>query len=106
MPDGTCMVCGRIIPEGRHICLSCMGQEMQSFQPKYYKIVPARGNRKLLRMKQMLRKRYFRIVDDCGWVYHIATDNNKMIAANIALLVPHVRSAAEISREEFEEAQT
>ena len=32
MPDGTCMVCGRVIPEGRHICLSCEGQnEMQQF---------------------------------------------------------------------------
>ena len=32
MPDNTCMLCGRIIPEGRHICLSCEGQnEMQRF---------------------------------------------------------------------------
>lgn len=29
MPDGTCMVCGRIIPEGRHICLSCWDYDDQ-----------------------------------------------------------------------------
>lgn len=23
MPDNTCVCCGRIIPEGRHICLHC-----------------------------------------------------------------------------------
>ncbi len=91
MPDGTCMVCGRIIPEGRHICLSCEGQnEMQTFRRK----------------ESSRAKRYFRIVDDCGWVYYIATDNDKMIAANIALLVPHVRSAAEITKKEFEEEKT
>lgn len=32
MPDNTCVCCGKIIPEGRHICLSCEGQnEMQRF---------------------------------------------------------------------------
>lgn len=30
--DNTCICCGRIIPEGRHICLQCeRGNEMQSF---------------------------------------------------------------------------
>lgn len=32
MPDNTCVCCGKIIPEGRQICLSCEGQnEMQTF---------------------------------------------------------------------------
>ena len=93
MPDGTCMVCGRVIPEGRHICLSCEGQnEMQQFGRS-----SGSGG---------VPKRYFRIVDDCGWKYVVATDNPNMMAADIALLVPHVRSAAEISREKFEEAQS
>lgn len=32
MTDNTCITCGRIIPEGRHICLHCERQnEMQRF---------------------------------------------------------------------------
>lgn len=90
MPDGTCMVCGRVIPEGRHICLSCEGQnEMQRFCSSGSGGAP---------------KRYFRIVDDCGWTYTVATDNLDLIAANIVLLVPHVRSAAEITKKQYEEA--
>lgn len=35
MPDNTCIVCGRIIPEGRHICLACGDyDDMQTFQTK------------------------------------------------------------------------
>lgn len=87
MPDGTCMVCGRVIPEGRHICLSCEGQnEMQQFA-----CTSGSGG---------TPKQYFRIVDDCGWSYIVATNNPNMTVANIALLVPHVRSAAEITKEE------
>ena len=87
MPDGTCMVCGRIIPEGRHICLSCEGQnEMQRFCSS-----SGSGG---------APKRYVRIVDDCGWEYVVATNNPNMMAANIALLVPHVRTAADITKEE------
>lgn len=43
-------------------------------------------------------------IDDCGWTYHIVTDRLDLRAADIVLLVPHVRSAAEITQEEFEEA--
>lgn len=87
MPDGTCMVCGHIIPEGRYICLSCEGQnEMQRF-------CSSSGSGGAPR-------KYFRIVDDCGWSYIVTTDNQSMTAANIALLVPHVRTAAEITKEE------
>ena len=32
MNENTCVCCGRIIPEGRHICLLCEGQnDMQTF---------------------------------------------------------------------------
>lgn len=32
MPDNTCVCCGAIIPEGRHICLLCEGEnEVQRF---------------------------------------------------------------------------
>ena len=87
MCDNTCICCGRIIPEGRHICLACEHEnEVQIFHQHAPKA-----------------KRYFRITDDCGWVHHIATDREDMLAADIVLLVPHVRSAAEISRSEFEE---
>lgn len=35
MPDNTCIVCGKIIPEGRHICLNCEhGNDMQTFRPR------------------------------------------------------------------------
>lgn len=34
MQDNTCVCCGRIIPEGRHICLSCGSyDDMQTFRP-------------------------------------------------------------------------
>lgn len=46
--------------------------------------------------------KYYRVVDDCGWTYYIGTDMDDLTAANIALLVPHVRSAAEITKEEYE----
>ena len=86
--DNTCVCCGRIIPEGGHICLACGDyDEMQTFRQHE---------------TDKQKKRYFRIVDDCGWTYHIATDNMDMSSANIALLTPHVRSAAEITKEEFE----
>lgn len=35
MPDNTCICCGRIIPEGRHICLACGDyDDMQTFKPR------------------------------------------------------------------------
>lgn len=35
MPDNTCICCGRIIPEGRQICLHCGDyDDMQTFQRK------------------------------------------------------------------------
>ena len=35
VPKNHCMKCGAIIPEGRHICLTCEGaNEMQTFEPK------------------------------------------------------------------------
>lgn len=35
MNEPKCIVCGRIIPEGRFICLHCEGQnEMQKFRKK------------------------------------------------------------------------
>ena len=34
MQDNTCVCCGRIIPKGRHICLSCGDyDDMQTFKP-------------------------------------------------------------------------
>jgi hypothetical protein len=74
------------------ICLACGDyDEMQTFRQHE---------------TEQQKKRYFRIVDECGWTYHIETDNTDMISANIALLVPHVRSAAEITKEEFERSYT
>ena len=33
--DNFCISCGRIIPEGRQICLHCEGQnDMQTFRPR------------------------------------------------------------------------
>lgn len=35
MPDNTCICCGRVIPEGRQICLACGDyDDMQTFQTK------------------------------------------------------------------------
>lgn len=91
MPDNICMLCGRIIPEGRHICLSCEGQnEMQTFRKK---AEPAE--------KPM---QYFRIKDDCGFIHYVTTDRLDLTAASIALLTPHVRSAKQISKEDYEAA--
>lgn len=42
MPDNTCVCCGTIIPEGRHICLLCEGEnEVQHF---HQQIPPVRTN--------------------------------------------------------------
>ena len=31
--DGKCMICGAVIPEGRHICLTCEGtDDLQIFR--------------------------------------------------------------------------
>ena len=33
MPDNTCICCGKIIPEGQHICLACGDyDDMQTFR--------------------------------------------------------------------------
>ena len=35
MEDNTCICCGRIIPEGRHICLACGDyDDMWTFKPR------------------------------------------------------------------------
>ena len=35
MPDNTCIVCGRIIPKGGHLCLACGDyDDMQTFKRK------------------------------------------------------------------------
>lgn len=98
MHDNTCIRCGRIIPEGRHICLACGDyDDMQTFRPSSRAHYPE--------PVKPQKKRYFRIVDECGWTHYISTDREDACVANIALLTPHVRSAVEISREEFEEVQ-
>lgn len=88
MHDNTCIRCGRPIPDDMRICLACGDyDDMQTFRQHE---------------TDKQKKRYFRIVDECGWTYHIATDNMDLSSSNIALLVPHVRSASEITKEEFE----
>ena len=92
MTKNKCLRCGRPIPEDLRICLASGDyDDMQTFSQ------PAR--------KPSKQKKYFCIVDDCGWTHYISTDREDASDANIALLTPHVRSAAEITREEFEEAQ-
>jgi predicted nucleic acid-binding Zn ribbon protein len=88
MQENRCIRCGRPIPEDMRICLACGDyDEMQTFRQHE---------------TDKQKKRYFRIVDECGWTHCISTDREDACAANIALLVPHVRSAAEITKEEFE----
>lgn len=91
MQDNRCSRCGRPIPDDMRICLACGDyDDQQTFEQTE---------------RKKPKKRYFRIVDECGWTHYISTDREDACAANIALLTPHARSAAEISREEFEEAQ-
>lgn len=91
MPDNTCICCGKIIPEGQHICLACGDyDDMQTFRQN---TKPA--------AKPM---QYFRIKDDCGFVHYVSTDRQDLTAASIVLLTPHVRSAAQISKAEYEAA--
>ena len=47
-------------------------------------------------------EKYFLIIDECGWRYYIKTDNPDIANLDL-LLVPHVRSAFEITKSEFEE---
>ncbi len=51
-------------------------------------------------MNEKPKKRRFRIIDDCGWTHTIETDQPDLLAADIVLLVPHVRSAADITEKE------
>lgn len=44
------------------------------------------------------------IKDDCGFVHYVSTDRQDLTAASIVLLTPHVRSAAQISKAEYEAA--
>ena len=87
--ENRCIACGKVIPEGRHVCLLCASEnDVQSFEPR--------------RPSTRRPMKYFHIVDDCGWDYYIASDRPDLIAANIVLLTPHVRKAAEITRREYE----
>lgn len=53
MPDNTCVCCGRIIPEGRQICLACGDyDDMQTFKPRIRTLgdqIRAMSNRELAR---------------------------------------------------------
>ena len=89
MKNNTCVCCGRVIPEGRQICLHCGDyDDQQTFRQ------PCNG-----------AKRFFSITDDCGWLYFVATNRTDMTARDIVLLTPHVRAAREITRAEFEGAK-
>lgn len=55
-------------------------------------------------MNEKPKKRRVRIVDDCGWTHIVETDRPDLMAADIVLLVPHVRSAAEITDAEEDTA--
>ena len=46
-------------------------------------------------------EKYFLIIDECGWRYYIKTDNPDISNLDL-LLAPHIRSASEISKEDFE----
>lgn len=84
MAENTCVCCGAIIPDGRHICLLCeKSNEVQIFHQH-----PPKA------------KRYFRVTDDCGWAHIVETDRPDLTAADIEILVPHVRSATEITEKE------
>lgn len=46
-------------------------------------------------------EKYFLIIDDCGWKYYIKCNNPD--SNNLDwLLVPHVRSAKELTKEQYE----
>lgn len=82
MTENTCICCGIVIPEGRQICKLCDdGGDSPSAQ------------------KPM---KYFCIVDDCGWTYHVATDNVTLTESK-ACMIPHVRKARELTHREYDE---
>lgn len=65
MTENTCIRCGRIIPEGRHICLLCEGEnEVQHFQTQ---IPPVRTNGDRIRS----------MVDDEDLLYAVGTNCNR-----------------------------
>ena len=85
-----------MIPEDMRICLACGDYDyQQTFRPSSRAHYPE--------PVKPQKKRYFRIVDECGWTHYISTDREDACAANIALLTPCVRSATEITKYEFEE---
>lgn len=79
--EKRCMVCGRLIPEERYICILCEGvNDMQTF-------------------KTEKKKRYFRIVDDAFMVHYVAVEDGVSV-----MLAPYTRQADEISKEEYDSA--
>lgn len=72
MQDNTCVCCGRIIPEGRHICLSCGSyDDMQTFRPSsraYYPEPPKVTNADRIRQMtdEELREFLNDIADKCS----------------------------------------
>lgn len=87
--ESRCIRCGRIVPEGEYQCVACSEYDdtMVYRMRVDHKPEPA--------------LKYFRIADECGWTYYVATDNLKLNEKAV-LLVPHVRSAREITRQEYE----
>jgi len=80
MNEKRCMVCGRLIPEERYICLHCEGMnDMQTFKTESKPL------------------RYFRIVDDAYMVHYVAVADGVSV-----ILAPYTRQATEISKAEYE----
>lgn len=46
-------------------------------------------------------EKYFLIIDDCGWRYYIKTDNPDIANLDL-LLASQVRSAKELTKEQYE----
>lgn len=64
--DNTCVCCGRIIPEGRQICLHCGDyDDQQRFKPDALPIVRTNGDR----IRSM--------VDDEDLLYAVGTNCNR-----------------------------
>ena len=57
--------------------------------------------RSLLYSNEGADMRYFRITDECGMTFLMASSNDEKTAEEIEMLTPYVRKAEEITQEQY-----
>lgn len=89
MADNTCIRCGKIIPEGRHVCLNCGNyDDMQTFKLDTLPVVRTNGDR----IRQMTDEEFAKWLDNISGcsvclLYNMAGECNEF--RNSSICVEH-----------------